>query len=213
MGLMMTWEVIVLGYKFSEVTEGSYLILQISNNDKSMVMGAILRKTLASNVAVIELDYETAKRLNFSNVFINMECTLEGGIPVIWRNVKISYLQNHYVLQVFGEGAKHNRRNSFRVLVGIPARVQALGTGPKQVIVRDVSLSGFAITDRKKELNYSVGDTLRICFEDIGHHLDLEGKVVRIEEHPDMNIYGFSLCNLCKDLSSYVSVKQRRNKG
>lgn len=203
-----------MGYKFSEVQEGTYLVLQISSKDadKSMDMGATLQKRVADNVALITLDYEGKQRLNFDNVTINMECTLEEGMPIIWRNVKVSFYQNHYVLQVFSEGNKHNRRNCFRVSVGVTARMQALGKGTKQVVVKDVSLSGFSITDRKKELGFSTGDQVHINFEDIGHRLDLEGKVVRIEEREDMTIYGFSLCNLCKDLSSYVNVKQRRNK-
>ncbi len=201
-----------MGYKFSEVPEGTYMILQISSNDKSMDMGSTLVKLLAPNVALINLEYETDKRLNFDNVSVNMECTLEGGTPVIWRNVKVGYYQNQYILQVSGEGAKHNRRSCFRVLVGVPARLQSGGPGPKQVIVRDVSLSGFSITDRKKELGYSKGDKAHVFFEDNGHRLDLEGQVVRIEEHEDMIIYGLSLCNLCKDLSAYVNFKQRRNR-
>lgn len=49
-------------------------------------------------------------------------------------------------------------------------------------------------------------------FEDIGHILDLAGRVVRVEEREDMTIYGLEICNLCKDLSSYVNIKQRRKK-
>ena len=206
-----------MGYNFSEVQEGTYMVLQIigkdKDSDKSMDMGATLQKRLSDNVALIVLDYEGKQRLNFDNVLINMECSLEEGMPIIWRNVKVSFYQNHYVLQVFTEGNKYNRRNCFRVSVGVTARMQALGKGAKQVVVRDVSLSGFSITDRKKELGFTTGDQVRINFEDIGHRLDLEGKVVRIEEREDMIIYGFSLSNLCKDLSSYVNVKQRRNKG
>lgn len=206
-----------MGYNFSEVQEGTYMVLQITSkdkdSDKSMDMGATLQKRLSDNVALIVLDYEGKQRLNFDNVLINMECSLEEGMPIIWRNVKVSFYQNHYVLQVFTEGNKYNRRNCFRVSVGVTAKMQALGKGAKQVVVRDVSLSGFSITDRKKELGFTTGDQVRINFEDIGHRLDLEGKVVRIEEREDMIIYGFSLSNLCKDLSSYVNVKQRRNKG
>ena len=205
-----------MGYNFSEVQEGTYMVLQITgkdkDSDKSMDMGATLQKRLSDNVALIVLDYEGKQRLNCDNVLINMECSLEEGMPIIWRNVKVSFYQNHYVLQVFTEGNKYNRRNCFRVSVGVTARMQALGKGAKQVVVRDVSLSGFSITDRKKELGFTTGDQVRINFEDIGHRLDLEGKVVRIEEREDMIIYGFSLSNLCKDLSSYVNVKQRRNK-
>lgn len=204
-----------MGFKFSEEVEaGTYLVLHISNKDKSMDMGATVVKMASRDIALISLAFEGTQRLNFSNVTIDVETAAGDGMPIMWRNVKISYYQNQYVLQVFTEGMRHNRRGCFRVSVGIPARINAMGKGGGQtIIVKDVSLSGFAITDRKKELGLSTNDTVHVVFEDIGHKLDLMGRVVRIEEREDMTIYGMSLTNLCKDLSSYVSVKQRRNKG
>lgn len=201
-----------MGYKFNEIEEGSYLVLHISSKDKSMEMSATLKKRASDNVGLITIEYEGTRRLNFDNVTIDMECSLSEGMPVIWRNVKITYYQNNYILQVFGEGNRYNRRNCFRVSVGVTARLHALGKGTQQIVVKDVSLSGFSITDRKKELNLSTGDQIRVTFEDIGHRLDLEGRVTRVEQREDMTIYGLKLCNLCKDLSSYVNVKQRRNK-
>lgn len=203
-----------MGFKFSnEVEEGTYVVLHISNKDKAMDMGATVLKKASGNLAVISLAYEGKQRLNFDNVTIDVEKADGDGMPIMWRNAKISYYQNNYILQVFTEGARHNRRGCFRVSVGVSARVNAMGKGGGQtIIVKDVSLSGFAITDRKKELGLSAGDSVHVVFEDIGHKLDLMGRVVRIEEREDMTIYGMSLTNLCKDLSSYVSVKQRQKK-
>ena len=79
-------------------------------------------------------------------------------------------------------------------------------------MVRDLSLTGFSISDRKKELALDIGSELSVSFEDLGHVLNLTGRVVRIEEQEDVNIYGFEICNLCKDLSSYLSVKQRQKR-
>jgi len=203
-----------LGIKFSDVPEGTYAVLHISNKDNNMDMGATIKKIANGNMALISLAFEGSQRLNFDNVSIDMEISMGEGMPYIWRNVKISYYQNNYVLQVSGEGVRHNRRGCFRVSVGVSARINAMGkNGGQTIIVRDVSLSGFSITDRKKELGLSTGDTVHVVFEDIGHKLDLIGNVVRVEEREDMTIYGMYLTNLCKDLSSYVSVKQRRNRG
>lgn len=203
-----------MGYKFSDVEEGTYAVLHISNKENSMDMGATIKKIASDSIALVSLDYSGSQRLNFDNVTIDMEISIGEGIPYIWRGVKISYYQNSYVMQVFGDGMRHNRRGCFRVSVGVTARMNALGKGGGQsIVVKDVSLSGFSITDRKKELNLSAGDTVHVVFEDIGHKLDLQGRIVRIEEREDMTIYGMYLTNLCKDLSSYVNVKQRRNKG
>ena len=120
--------------------------------------------------------------------------------------------KHDYILQVFSDGMKYNRRDSFRVGVSVLAEFRK-GGRTQQVLIRDISVSGFAISDRKNELGLSKGDEVFVKFEDIGHYLDLAGRVVRIEEREDMIIYGLEICNLCKDLSSYVSIKQRRNNG
>ena len=79
-------------------------------------------------------------------------------------------------------------------------------------MIRDLSLTGFSIADRKKELSLGIGSELSVSFEDLGHVLNLVGRVVRIEEQEEVNIFGFEICNLCKDLSSYLSVKQRQKR-
>lgn len=77
-------------------------------------------------------------------------------------------------------------------------------------MVRDLSLSGFSVTDRRKELKLGIGDELSIYFEDLGHSLTLTGRVVRTEEQEEALVFGLEICNMCKDLASYLSVKQRR---
>ena len=66
--------------------------------------------------------------------------------------------------------------------------------------------------DRKKEWNLQKGSHASLKFEDIGHELDLEGYVVRIEEADDYTVYGFVITKASRDLSSYVNQKQRRNR-
>ena len=79
-------------------------------------------------------------------------------------------------------------------------------------MIRDVSLTGFSVSDRKGELSLNAGDTLSVFWEDFGHILDLTGRVVRTEEQEGVKIYGFELCNVCKDLPSYINKKQRQKR-
>ena len=182
-----------MGIKLSEIEEGSQITLQIYNSENNMQMGAVLKQHVKEGIALISLEYDTTRRLNFDNVRIDM----------------VNYRED-YAMQVFSEGNRHNRRGCFRVSVATTATLSATGKTPQQVTVRDISLSGFSITDRKKELGFQLGDKLSISFEDIGHFIDLKGRVVRIQEEDDMIIYGMETYNLCKDLSSYISIKQRK---
>lgn len=200
------------GVKLSEIEENSQITLLVKNKDNSMEINGSVIRHVRENIALISLDYDTTQRLIFEGVKIDMEYCHENEVPYIWRNVKIVNYKHDYILQVFSDGMKYNRRDSFRVGVSVLAEFRK-GGRTQQVLIRDISVSGFAISDRKNELGLSKGDEVFVKFEDIGHYLDLAGRVVRIEEREDMIIYGLEICNLCKDLSSYVSIKQRRNNG
>ena len=202
-----------MGVKLSEITEGDHITLKIRSADKGLEMNAILKKHVKENIAIISLDYPSNKKLVFDNVQVDLEYIHENTMPVLWSNIKVvNYSNNDYAIQATCDGNKRNRRDSFRVSVATMANMTMTGRGVQQVMIKDVSLSGFAITDREKELGLEMGDELTVNFEDLGHILKLVGRLVRIEEHEDMIIYGFEICNLCKDLSSYVSLKQQRRK-
>lgn len=201
-----------MGFKLEDIGEGEPITLLLSSNDKSLEMQGLLKKHVRNNIALIGIDYSDDKRLNFDNVQIDLEYAQDSDVPIIWRNAKIVTIKNEYVLQVFSDGVRHNRRGSYRVAVAKTALMRMVGRGSQHVMIKDISITGFAISDRTMELGLTIGDKLSISFEDFGHKIDLDGRVVRIEEREDMIIYGLEIMNLCKDLSSYISTKQRRNR-
>lgn len=199
--------------EFNEIEAGSRILLNLSSGNKSMEMGGTIAKHLKDNIALITLDNSNGQVLKFDNVAINLIYTNAEGIPYIWMNCTIVYYQGQYLLQVKPDGGRrHNRRNSFRVGVSHYAKLRVTGSGEMEVVVRDVSLTGFSITDRKKELGLAQGTHVLLRYEDIGHELELEGNVVRIEETDEFIIYGFVITKSCRDLSSYVNVKQRQKR-
>ena len=199
--------------EFSEIEVGSRLLLSLSSGNKSMEMGASITRHLKDNIALITLDNSSGQVLKFDNVNINVIYTNAEGIPYIWMNSTVVYYQGQYLLQVKADGGRrHNRRNSFRVGVSHYAKLRVTGHGEVEVVVRDVSLTGFSITDRKKELGLSQGTHVLLRYEDAGHELELEGNVVRIEETEEYIIYGFVITKSCRDLSSYVNIKQRQKR-
>lgn len=199
--------------EFPELELGSRLNLHISNGLHSLEMGSTLTRHIKDHIALLTLDHNTKQVLKFDNVTIDVIYTNSEGIPYIWLNAKIVYYQGQYLLQVDPNGGRrYNRRASFRVGVSHGARMRLEGHGEIDVMVRDISLSGFSITDRRKELNLSKGTHAMLRFEDIGHELELEGYVVRIDDAEDYTIYGFVITRASRDLSSYVNTKQRRHR-
>lgn len=201
------------GINLTELQADSVVVLTVKSKGKSLQINAWINKILKEDVAFITLDYDTKQILKFDNVTIELDGQLGDGTPVKWNSVKIGYYQKHYILQTDSEGKRHNRREYFRVGVSKRAQMKISGqAGIKDTIVRDISMGGFSVTDQKKEYNLSPGDTVTIHFEDLGHVLDLVGEVVHSHEEEDVTIYGLKICNLCKDLSSYISVKQRNGR-
>ncbi len=201
-----------MGLKLSDLEERDSLTIIASSDMGELKMQAFVKKVLKDDVAVIEIIFQDGRTLNFDNVQLNIEHAPEDGVPFIWRAARIVNVKGQYVLQVGGEGVRHNRRSCFRVSVGVYARMAMIGRQGTDVMIRDVSLSGFSIADRDKSLNLELGDELTVVFSDLGYNLKLAGRVVRLEEMEHMIIYGMETRNLCKDLSTYISVKQQRNR-
>lgn len=201
-----------MGLKLSDLEERDLICIIASSDMGELRMQAFIKSVLKENVAVIDVVFQDGRKLNFDNVQINIEYAPEDGVPFIWRTARIVNIKNQYVLQVNGEGVRHNRRSCFRVSVGVYARMAMIGRQGADVMIRDVSLSGFSIADRDKSLNLDMGDELTVVFSDLGYNLKLAGRVVRIEEMESMIIYGMETRNLCKDLSTYITVKQQRNR-
>lgn len=199
--------------EFSEIEVGSRLLITLTNGTNSMEMSATLTRHLKDNIALINFENSNGQVLKFDNVTINVVYTNPEGIPYLWMNSTIVYYQGQYLMQVKADGGRrHNRRNSFRVGVSHSARLRVPGDGEYDVLVRDVSLTGFSITDHNMLLTIKTGARAILRFEDIGHELELEGNLVRVVEEDNYMIYGFVITRSCRDLSSYVNLKQRQKR-
>lgn len=195
--------------KLSEIKAGSKITLLISNEEKQINMDAVIKKNIEDRISVISLCYQSKHMLNFSAVKIKVEYTTEEGLPYIWNMAQIVNFHAEYVLQVKDDGVRNNRRECFRVGISGIGRIRTAGKGEASVMIRDISLSGFAVSDRSNYLRLNAGDEVKLFYSDLGYNLELAGKVVRIEERENVIIYGFRIQNLCKDLSAYLSAKQR----
>lgn len=199
-------------YSFSDIQEGSAITLMLHSGSVHMKMDANIVSLIREDIAIITLQTSVTKVLKFDNIGIEVIYTSEDGYPYIWRKAKIVFFKNNYVLQVKGEGARYNRRCAYRVGVSRTGRLKTLDGRDRAVLIKDVSLSGFSITDRERTLNLRKEEIATLKFDDIGHEINLSGSVIRIEEKDDYVIYGFTIKRSCKDLPSYIASKQRRRR-
>lgn len=200
-------------YSFSDIREGSPIILVLHNGSVHMKMHGNIINLIRDDIAIITLDTSVSQVLKFDNIDLDMIFVSDEGRPYIWKKVKIVYFKNNYVLQVKGDGSRYNRRITYRVTTSRSAQLNTADDSEYRVIVKDVSLSGFSVADKKNELHLSLEDGVTIHFEDLNHVIDLYGTVIRIEERDNYVVYGFMIRRSCRDLPSYITTKlgDRRN--
>ena len=200
-------------YSFSDIKDGSPIIIIMHTGSVHTKLQGNIINLVREDIATISLETPASHIIKFDHSDLELIYISEDGIPYIWKKVKIVYFKNNYVLQVKGDGTKYNRRMTYRVNISQTARLRTTNDSIYSITIKDVSLTGFSILDKKRELNLLKEDGVTIQFTDINHTIDLFGTVIRIEETDDSITYGFMIRRSCRDLPSYIISKlgKRRN--
>lgn len=185
------------------------LLIKVSTGEKSMELQANIIGHLKNNLTVVSIEGYEGKKLNFSAVNIELEYKGENSVPITFKNVTIQSYKDKYIINSPNKGIKVNRRGYFRVPIGVFGIIKIDGKA-SNIYVKDVSMTGFAITDRTKGLNLSKGTRAVLKFTDMTLELTLEGELVRIEDNEFSTVYGFRITSICKDLQYYIGLKQRK---
>lgn len=194
-------------YNFSDIEDGSPIILMLHNGSVHMKLDATIINLIREDIAIITLETSVTQVLRFDNIDINVIYVSDEGTPYMWKKAKVVHFKNNYILEVKGEGVRYNRRYTYRVNVGRQAQIRTADDEEYRATIKDVSLNGFSIADKKNELNLSIDDGVAIYFEDMSHIIDLYGTVMRVEKKDDYFIYGLRIRRSCKDLPSYITAK------
>lgn len=194
-------------YSFSDIEDGSPIILMLHNGSVHMKLDATVINLIREDIAIITLETSVTQVLRFDNIEINVVYVSEEGTPYMWKKAKIVHFKNNYILEVKGDGIRYNRRYTYRVNVNRLAQVRTTEDEELRIHVKDVSLTGFSLSDKKNELHLEIDDGASIYFEDMNHIIDLYGTVMRIEKRDDYFIYGFRIKRSCRDLPSYITAK------
>lgn len=194
-------------FNFSEIRDGSPIILILHTGSVHTKMHGHIINLIREDIATISLDTSVSQVLKFDHMDIDVIYLSDDGYPFVWKKAKIVYFKNNYVLQIKGDGTRYNRRITYRVSISRSAQLRTAEDEEYKVMVKDVSLNGFSIADKKSELKLSMEDGVTIYFEDLSHVIDLYGEVVRMEKRDEYIIYGFVIRRSCRDLPSYITTK------
>lgn len=204
---LKTGDLLNLKSFYCEESQGNSYIT-FSTTVKEVYPGGILVDTICS---------EEGNPINFESNIVKTDLykIQNGDSPITWEDVTVkriisNKINGHIIVSKFS-GKKVNRRNNYRVSVGVSA-VARLGLSRKTatVMVRDVSSTGFAVViDNKNEVK--LRDSIRVTYDDDMLHISLNGICVRTQKvDDDRTLYGCRLEYSTSQIDNYVAQKQRK---
>lgn len=208
------------GNNILSLQKGTALMLTVTNKAGLMEFPTLVKEVLSTGVLLEPIKHND-KTVNFSaeNLHIRVRTSSQHNKPMEWVNCKVSLVSHkgitYHFLQTSSEGKEVNRRESFRVNLSLAGKAQIKEhCGVSDVIVHDISASGFSVI--VSGVNAEVGDTCTAQFNDksTGNNLKLTGKIVRTQLlRDDRVLYG---CRFMKrdvpGISEYVARKQLQHR-
>jgi hypothetical protein len=186
----------------------------------SSLQAANQRKKLALLAPIMK----EGRILNFNGkgITTSILVQLPESKPMIFHNIILNTMKKNdgglcYSVQCTCEGVEVNRRGAFRCPIGLRSLMRiGLDKETHDIIIRDVSLTGFSFVFIDLEEATDIGKGIHIVLNDYLENSDenfsfqLYGNVVRIEEVENgKTIYGCKLAEKVRGLDMYIAKKER----
>jgi len=203
--------------RLSEIPNGEEITLEVIINNARYEFKTTVIEEIDTGGVYAEPVRVQEKVLSFAsdNVVVNIILYRTEKAPIVWRHVIVEtvvYRKNTvYRITSATSGLEENRRNAFRLPVGLPGVAQ-LGSNRKaaDVLVKDVSELGFSLVSVDDIENFE-GILVRLVFSDGNTTLSLTGLVVRkVKQDDGRFLYGCKLNSKMPALAKYINESQRR---
>ena len=203
-----------------ELTSAHKMSITIANARTNISLNSNIVFVEDNKLYVEPFVYEGAV-LNFdsANVTISMIAYEEEKSPYLWQVVHIAKEVRdntpYHVISSNLSGVKINRRENFRLFLGIEGTATLMGGKPFDVLVKDISSSGFAVlVDMNKPINVHKNDIMQLEFVDASFNEDfvLNGRVVRMDKTDKYLLYGCRMVTENPVIDKYIANKQLENR-
>lgn len=202
--------------KLSEIQQGEEIKLEvIINNTSYEFKTSVIGEAEGGGIYTSPVRSKD-KVVSFASasIVVNIILSRQGRLPVVWRRVIVetALYKKHTVYRITSAtiGLEENRRNAFRLMMGI-AGVAQLGSNTKavDVVIKDISESGFSIIS-KENIEETDNIVVRLVFADEDNKFSLFGLIVRkVEQSEKQFLYGCKMSQKVPALSRYINEKQR----
>lgn len=203
--------------KIYELEEGTEVTLVILFDEKTLNLKTTCVGAKGKDLMVAALRVEgKVLNLGMGDVKVNLMMDRENEKPLMWTNCEVKMVVSKGTplmrLSTKYDGQAVNRREDFRLYIGGAAKGR-IGRNKEalQMVLRDVSYSGFAVF-LEEHVKCEVGNPIRVVHKDpeLMVLLDLQGKIVRMEERNDRLLLGCKLDLPSAVLGKYISDKQQK---
>ena len=159
--------------------------------------------------------------LNFDSakVSISMIAYEEEKSPYLWQIVHIAKEnrdnKTYHVISSNLSGVKINRRENFRLFLGIEGSATIMGGQAFNVVIKDISSCGFAVlVDLNSSITIHKNDIMQIKFADsaFDEEFVLNGRVVRMDKTEKYLLYGCRMATGNPAVDKYIANKQLENR-
>lgn len=201
-------------YELEEGTEVTLVILvgEKTLNLKSTCVGSKGKDTL---IAAVRVEGKVIN-LETGDIKVSLMVDREDEKPLMWPDcdVKMLVTKSNVMIRLGNkfDAKAINRRGDFRLAIGGAAKGR-IGRNKEalQMVLRDVSYSGFAVIMEEKG-KYEIGMPIRVVHkdDDLMTVLDLRGKIVRTEDRNGRQLLGCKLDIPSAILGKYIGEKQQR---
>lgn len=202
--------------RLADLAENTKLQIEASYKGSKLFYETQVKLT-AFNGAFIEPIKQDEKMLEFNsgNLMISVTADIEGAQPILWRECVIKGVK--YKNEIFHMitcsrgGLAVNRRGRFRIDMGYTGTIRVgHNKGTLNVVVHDLSASGFSFTSEKNLENLS--DEIHLVFVDTDNdtRFNFVGEIVRKQDwHNNRYLYGCKFKAVNNMVEYYIAKKQR----
>lgn len=133
---------------------------------------------------------------------------MENENPIVWNNVIAQNVNTDNVKGILiyskSQGVKKNRRNTYRVPLGINGKIQG-----ENVVIHDISVSGISFRTNDTASYREIGSKVKITFEANYEPYTVNATIVRRAEENGRVLYGCRIeANI--NIDKLVSIEQRK---
>ncbi|MEG2511669.1 MAG: PilZ domain-containing protein [Acetivibrio sp.] len=208
--------------EIEEMQVGDKVEILVDLPDKSVSLSSEIVEVLEGNRILISQIVHEGKSVGFPEkvpvFFIHLAPKLHR-----WDNPSVKLVKYHseiyHCVTLSGEGASYNRRESFRLYLGVECPLffaTAKGTLNRDVLLKDISTGGLSFILPNTEDPLPLNKKIRLHLKDDSFDKDLRAEIIRIVPLEDKNasLYGCRFLLPDASIGRYIMLKEgQKRKG